>query len=208
MKAYQLKITLQELETVWRRVVVPEGITFKALHDVIQYAMGWTDSHLYQFVIEEEKIKMVGSQVEMDEYVDCEQVRFTVRGRVEKSSWCYQLSSSQQIDEYLRAYKKLEYVYDMGDDWVHTIEFESIVDSYEHGYPICLEGSGDCPPEDSGGIGGYLGLLEILNNPDHLEFKEMETWLEEIGYEGAFDLEWINKCMATDLNFKKIGHRH
>ncbi|MGL4337726.1 MAG: plasmid pRiA4b ORF-3 family protein, partial [Turicibacter sp.] len=51
MKAYQLKITLQELETVWRRVVVPEGITFKALHDVIQYAMGWTDSHLYQFVI-------------------------------------------------------------------------------------------------------------------------------------------------------------
>jgi hypothetical protein len=41
MKGYQLLIKLKELPTVWRQVLVPAGITFRALHYVIQYAMGW-----------------------------------------------------------------------------------------------------------------------------------------------------------------------
>ena len=44
MKAYQMKIELIDSEPlIWRRVIVPAEITFKRLHDTIQFAMGWWD---------------------------------------------------------------------------------------------------------------------------------------------------------------------
>ena len=34
---------------VWRRVELPGDLTLPRLHDAIQAAMGWTDSHLHRF---------------------------------------------------------------------------------------------------------------------------------------------------------------
>jgi len=43
----RLKITLDQVEpTVMRRVVVPFTIRLSRLHEVLQAAMGWTNSHL------------------------------------------------------------------------------------------------------------------------------------------------------------------
>ena len=36
---------------IWRRLLVPAHIHLGQLHDVIQCAMGWMDSHLHEFVI-------------------------------------------------------------------------------------------------------------------------------------------------------------
>jgi hypothetical protein len=36
-----------------------------------------------------------------------------------------------------------------------------------------LAGRRACPPEDIGGIHGYMHLLEVLGNPDHEEYEEM-----------------------------------
>ena len=48
----RIRIELQELEAkIWRRVDVPLSATLAALHDVIQVMMGWTDSHLREFVV-------------------------------------------------------------------------------------------------------------------------------------------------------------
>ena len=50
--AYQLKVSLLYSEPlIWRRVQVPSTMTLSRLHDVIQLSMGWTDSHLHQFMI-------------------------------------------------------------------------------------------------------------------------------------------------------------
>lgn len=50
---YQLKITLRDSKPpIWRRVLVPGGFSLYKLHRVIQLAMGWTDSHLHQFIID------------------------------------------------------------------------------------------------------------------------------------------------------------
>lgn len=47
--ALELRITLLEVRpVVWRRVLVPPGLTFGALHRVIQDAMGWGHAHLHQ----------------------------------------------------------------------------------------------------------------------------------------------------------------
>ena len=48
---YELKITLRGSKpAIWRRVQVPGNINLNRLHDVFQVVMGWTDSHLHQFV--------------------------------------------------------------------------------------------------------------------------------------------------------------
>ena len=36
---------------IWRRVQIPGTITLATLHDVIQLSMGWTDSHMHQFLV-------------------------------------------------------------------------------------------------------------------------------------------------------------
>ena len=46
----RLKVTLSDVEPeVLRRFDVPLKIKLNRLHDVIQAAMGWTDTHLYEF---------------------------------------------------------------------------------------------------------------------------------------------------------------
>ena len=46
----RLKVTLSDVEPqVLRRFDVALKIKLNRLHDVIQAAMGWTDSHLYEF---------------------------------------------------------------------------------------------------------------------------------------------------------------
>jgi hypothetical protein len=46
----RLKVTLEDVEPkVMRRLDVPLKIRLDRLHLVLQVAMGWTDSHLYEF---------------------------------------------------------------------------------------------------------------------------------------------------------------
>ncbi|GAF92417.1 unnamed protein product, partial [marine sediment metagenome] len=50
-----LRITLKNTKPpIWRRVAVTSDITLRQLHEVIQIVMGWTDSHLHQFVLRDE----------------------------------------------------------------------------------------------------------------------------------------------------------
>jgi hypothetical protein len=43
------------LALIWRRVAVRTSMNLKALHTVIQAAMGWLDCHLWEFVVDERK---------------------------------------------------------------------------------------------------------------------------------------------------------
>ena len=42
---------------IWRRVAVPSDTTLGQLHEVIQIVMGWTDSHLHQFILRDRGLK-------------------------------------------------------------------------------------------------------------------------------------------------------
>ena len=47
-----LYIRLAEIEPpIWRRIVVPANLTLHQLHQVLQVTMGWTHSHLHQFIV-------------------------------------------------------------------------------------------------------------------------------------------------------------
>jgi len=47
---FQIKVTLLGSDPkIWRRLLVPANLTLAALHNVLQVAMGWDSSHLYEF---------------------------------------------------------------------------------------------------------------------------------------------------------------
>ena len=49
---YVVKVTLLGTSPpVWRRILVPRNITLRNLHRTLQTVMGWTNSHLHQFVL-------------------------------------------------------------------------------------------------------------------------------------------------------------
>ena len=50
MKAYQLKIQIKESHPpIWRRVIIPAGLSFSQLSVLLNEVMGWCGYHLSKF---------------------------------------------------------------------------------------------------------------------------------------------------------------
>jgi len=180
---YQLKITLKwSKPPIWRRVVVRADTTLDRLHNVIQVVMGWTDSHLHQFI--------AGSGFARTFYgrPDPESAGVGSETLNEKR---YTVAELAPV-----AKRKLIYEYDFGDGWQHEVVAEKILPpdpAFKH--PVCLAGANACPPEDCGGIGGYYNLLEILADPKHPEHEDMKEWLAGELDVAEFNLEGVNAVL-------------
>lgn len=210
MKAYVILITLVESEPlIWRQVIVPAGITFKRLHDVIQATMGWKCYHLYDFNINEEKLRITGDEEAIREYEFYSKKTLTKRndpyGFIAKMLEIQpKLSTKVKIDKYLTEYKNIEYIYDFGDYWRHNIELEKIVEDYEYVYPICIDGEEACPPEDVGGVCGYKEFLKEIKDENHPEHESSKNWGESQNYKENFDIYSVNFGMEHTLKLKRI----
>lgn len=184
--AVRLKIALCDTEPpIWRRVEVPSSITLKALHAVIQAAMGWQNSHLYQFRIGRQTVDGPG----FDDGGFRDAPRLTA-GRV-------------RLDDLLaHNLKRFAYVYDMGDNWEHALRIEKVLPADPAAaYPRFVDGAGRCPPEDVGGIPGFYDFLAVLEDHEHPDHEELSAW-----YGGAFDPEAMDE---SDIRkkFAKLAKR-
>lgn len=210
MKAYIIKITLVDSKAlIWRRVIVPAEISFKRLHDVIQFSMGWLDNRLYDFNINEEKLRITCDEEAILEYEHYSKMKLTKKndpyGYIARIlEITPKLSTKVKIDKYLTKWKTIEYVYDFGDYWKHDVTLEEVLEDYEYGYPTCIDGEGACPPDDVGGISGYEQFQEIMKDKNHPQHQEMKEWAESQYYKENFDIESINRYMADILKLKKI----
>jgi len=101
------------------------------------------------------------------------------------------LESEVLIKDYVKAGWSMFYCYDFGDSWKHEITVDDIIPNYENNYPICLEGVGETPPEDVGGIPGYEEFLEIMANPEHPEYEAMKGFADSQLYK-KFDIDLAN----------------
>lgn len=73
-----------------------------------------------------------------------------------------------------RVGSRIAYLYDFGDEWLHDLVLEKRL-PLEDGAPAAelVEGERACPPEDCGGVPGYLRLVEALTTPRHPDEEEM-----------------------------------
>ncbi len=175
---YQFKITLLDSQPpIWRRIQVGD-CTLDKLHEHIQTAMGWTNSHLHHFRINE---TLYGDRLLMQE--NFEELR-------------YQDSTTTRLSDILPEGGdpfRFEYEYDFGDGWLHEVLFEGRLPA-EPGkrYPLCVEGARACPPEDVGGVWGYVEFLEAIADPENEQHDEMREWIGR-----KFDPEAFSPVGAT-----------
>ena len=158
---------------------MPENITLHQLHETLQIAMGWTNSHLHMFTIDNE---IYGDPAD-DE----------TGGLDTKNETRYRLN---QLN--LREKAKFSYAYDFGDGWEHTIQVEKILPADPSArYPVCITGKRACPPEDVGGIWGYEDILNALADPNHAAYEETIEWIGDDFDSEAFDLEVVNESLQA-----------
>lgn len=189
MKAYQLKIEIKNAKPpVWRRIIVPAGITFSQLSIILNRAMGWSGYHLFRFemrstgaVIQEADDDFSELMIWNAEY-SLDAAETYINSLIEKEDW-------------------FSYLYDFGDDWRHKITVEAVLPDYANNFPCVLKYRGNCPIEDSGGLEGYYECLEIMSQPDHEQHENIQLWAGEQGYE-EYDMEDVNKDFMA--NFQVI----
>ncbi|NUQ72023.1 MAG: plasmid pRiA4b ORF-3 family protein [Polyangiaceae bacterium] len=88
------------------------------------------------------------------------------------------------------------YRYDFGDDWEHEIRVERVVKGDGKDI-VCTGGARACPPEDCGGSSGYAGLLKVLADKEHGEHARMRQWVGGGFNPEMFDMEGVNKGLAS-----------
>ncbi len=178
---YQFKVVLQETDPpVWRRFVIPSGITLHRLHLILQRVMGWTNSHLYSFKIGADEYAMPDPDNELYELPFKNSKRVKLSQLLKKKGQTFQ------------------YVYDFGDSWTHELVLEDILKSEPaRRLPVCLAGERACPPEDCGGTHGYAELLGIISNPDNEQYPDMMTWLGGHFYPASFDIGRVNRHLTA-----------
>jgi hypothetical protein len=170
---YQFKITLQGIRPpIWRRFRVDSDVTFRQLHNIVQIVMGWENYHLYQFLF------------------DSYQFTESQMGPGDKPA-------THRLDEFVqREGVVLGYEYDFGDSWQHEMALEKILTAPRKPGPLCTGGRRACPPEDCGGVWGYMELVEAMQARRGQQYREYKEWLG--GYFDAeeFDIEEVNERLA------------
>lgn len=178
-RIYQLHVELKEMQPrIWRQLWVADTLTLAKLDRVIQAAMGWTNSHLHEFEIDGTRYGMADNEWPQDQPVLDDK-----RHRL-----------SEVLDADVGVFL---YTYDFGDNWQHTVTVEKRLDPEEriNTWPICLAGENACPPEDVGGIGGYMEFLEAIRNPLHEEHVAMWQWCGGPFDPNGFDVNAANAAI-------------
>ncbi|ELR71515.1 hypothetical protein C900_02578 [Fulvivirga imtechensis AK7] len=177
---YQFHIELRDSDPkIWRRIQVTADATFEELHDIIQLAMGWESDHLYEFTVGNTKV------YDFQDAID------------EGNNPLERDSMDTLLDELVTKEKsRFIYVYDFGDHWEHVIRLEKVLSKEkDQPLPVCIEGEGACPPEDSGGILAYREMISILADRGHPEYDYVMEWLGEDWNSEFFDCNRANSLL-------------
>lgn len=173
---------------VWRRLELPGDLTLPRVHDVIQAAMGWTNSHLHRF--------------RMDR--DPRSPYFLTQFDLEEGDEGV-LEDDVRLDQVLTVEgDELFYDYDFGDGWRHVLKVEAVLEE-PPAIAVCTAGKLACPPEDCGGPGGYDELAvwvrsdcEDAKLPTVFDDAEAALeWLPLDWHPDHFDLTEVNDALAA-----------
>jgi len=143
--------------------------------------MGWTNSHLHQFVKDglHYSEKMPDNDY-WEEGVDVDYKKIRIADLLKKKQ------------------DQIEYIYDFGDYWRHDIELESILlQEAALKKPVCLDGARHCPREDSDGADGYNDLQQILKNTKHPEYEDYITWAGADFDPDLFDAPQVSELLKS-----------
>jgi len=177
-RAFELLVTLDlEVYKAIRRLIVPADIEFAGLHNLLQRVFNWKNQHLHDFTV---------LAVKSGETV----TRLVMRKEILTFDNEAVLEGGRKLSEYFPEHKRMIYTYDMGDNWEHYIELVRVIEDQDEESPYLLEAIGQTPPENVGGVGGFVEFREIMLDPNHRNYAETK---ERAGYWSQELREWDTK---------------
>jgi hypothetical protein len=150
---------------------------------ILQAAMGWTNSHLHQFMVG----KTYYGAPDINEFSE-------LNLKDERKARLDQLLSKSR--------RKIIYEYDFGDGWEREILLEKVLEPASRvKYPRCIGGARACPPEDCGGTSGYMEFLAAIFDPEHERHDEYVEWIGRSFDPEEFDPADFAEDLQTMLEF-------
>lgn len=143
-KVHRIKVTLDRTKpAIWRRLEVRSSTTLAQLHHIIQAAFGWSGVH--QWVFETPRGKF-GDLDPVQGFAEATHLTLAAAAPSVGAKFCY--------------------LYDLDDDWRHSIVVENISNAGDVEYPRCAGGRRASPPEGCGGALIYGAMLAAWSDPN------------------------------------------
>lgn len=181
MQVVELKIELTDMPyKVTRTLRVPTALRLSDLHKLLQAAMPWDNSHMYDFTLGR---TLRWTMPSSDDWGDTRS------------------ATNERISDVLAAMgrtKTFIYTYDMGDCWEHAITPGRPAELAPDAPAIALlAAEGACPPDDSGGAPGFEQMIAAAADPAHEYHQDMVDWLGD-------DFPWKTEADTPAL-MQRVG---
>jgi hypothetical protein len=225
-KYYQLKVSLKGITPmIWRRIVVTSSANLEQLHEIIIRAMGWTGGHLHLFEVGGQLLSgESGDPLDQDDGLLARDYTLgqVAGGKGHAFTYIYDFGDDWQ---HRILVESADYDFDKpakgpagkaaaskgkaaggGGAAAAKGEAKAGPGSEDHPLAFCLAGKRACPPEDCGGVYGYMEFCEIMADPEHEEHEERAEWYGEETFDpDDFDLAEANLRILAGLDriFKK-----
>jgi len=183
---YRVKVELLDSSPpIWRRLDLRSDLMLPRLHLILQEAMGWTNSHLHEFIHSSSRQDRDAEHFGSMDYPDAGEM-----GELDEAD--------VRLDELAHSVgDKFLYWYDFGDSWWHRVTVEKVLehdDDDEIPDATVVAGRRACPPEDCGGIWSYNEWIAGDADPDGWDPHTLEFWA---GWDAeAFDLDDAQQRVA------------
>lgn len=149
----------------WRAFLLRDTAMFHELHEAIQDACGWEDSHLFQF-----RAALRGPAIAGVRDTSGMGVRTPDAKRTAIKNYFGSEVGSRCV-----------YEYDFGDGWTHDVVLTAIEERDGKAKRILLGGERAFPPEDCGGLPGYERCVAAATG---------KGWTKDMG-DRADVTEWL-----------------
>ena len=144
---------------IWRRLDLRSDLTLEVVHQVLQVAFDWTDSHLHRFSLGgrpfDPTAQLFLCPFDVDEGEEDDE------GGIP--------AAEVRLDETLQELGDvLAYAYDYGDSWELTLRLEEVLPAREGTPPaVVVDGRRAAPPEDCGGLrdAAFDTLANVTDRP-------------------------------------------
>jgi len=190
---YRVRVHLDDSDpTIWRRLDLRSNMTLDLLHQVLQVAFDWTDSHLHRFSL--------GGRA-----FDHHSQLFLCPYDVDNKEWPEDddglPATETRLDETLsEPGDVLHYLYDYGDNWELTLRLEKVLTA-ESDCPagVVIDGERAAPPEDCGHLVDADSLSEVLDDPALFEPERVNK--------GFGDAYFVLREAGIDARLVDLVHR-
>lgn len=164
---FRLRVDLDRARPpIWRRLDLRSDLPLDVVHQVLQAAFGWTDSHLHRF-------SLGGHSFDRDSQL------FLCPYDVDEGDDDGLPAAEVRLDEtFANTGDVLQYLYDYGDSWELTLLLEQVLPAgADCPAAVAVDGRRAAPPEDCGGVTDVEDLGEILDDPAHFDVDEINQAL-------------------------------